>query len=63
MILIGSGHSYEQNSGHCPTSQIINLQVLETGFLPSGARGAVSPIPPNPSEHTGQFNLQSIIGF
>jgi hypothetical protein len=26
--------------------KIINLQVLETGSLPSGARGAVSPTPP-----------------
>jgi len=44
--MTGSGHSYKQNSGHCPSSQIINLQVLVTGSLLSGARGAVSPIPP-----------------
>jgi len=28
ILMTRSGHSYEQNSGHCPSSQIINLQVL-----------------------------------
>ena len=37
-----SDHSYKQNSGHCPSSQTTNLQVLETGSLPSGAKGSSS---------------------